>query len=176
MSYGTWPVPPSSSLLQPERGMCSSLPWDSSLERPLGHGRPEHTRDDNIAASLLLFVSLALFQPGSCVLSPSQQLWTHRRCNGPSCVGPYFWWLACYTLWHPLHIENLHQRLVAGSSCSTKMKPSFWFKKSQSRVFWNSYEHLEAMQNALKSVSSKMWNILYRNLRLIWPILIPVLI
>lgn len=78
----------------------------------------------------------------------------------------------CYTLWHPLHSENLHQRLVAGSSCSTKMKPSFWFKKSQSRVIWNSYEHLAAMQNALKSVSSKMWNILLRGLRLIWPILI----
>lgn len=82
----------------------------------------------------------------------------------------------CYTLWHPLHSENLHQRLVAGSSCSTKMKPSFWFKKSQSRVIWNSYEHLAATQNALKSVSSKMWNILLRGLRLIWPILIPILI
>ena len=61
--------------------MCSPSLCFSHQERPAGHGRPALTTNADLTVSLLS-VSKVLFQPTSCVLSPPQQLQTHKRRNG----------------------------------------------------------------------------------------------
>lgn len=90
--------------LQSQKGVCSPLSCVGYWGKPTCHGRLAQTTGTDLAVSLLLSVTKALFQPAPCVLSPPWQFQTCRKCGRSRSVGPYFWWLVSlwplpYSMW-----------------------------------------------------------------------------